>query len=305
MVRLLSQSFMNDLLSGRLKELLSYVKKDNTLDLEIREKAINIYYRGGNALKVKELSANKYNYHFEREYLKVAATHLEEDINEFKSKSDWNSFFPLVKQAMDFYFTKHMKEEREYQQLVVRENNYSSVANSTDYFIIDIEYDNHKQARFDIVAIEWDSDTSIRKLKKAHKPKLVVIEMKYGDGAFNGKAGISKHITDFTNFIAQPQTVAEFKEEMLHVFRQKRQLGLITCLSGDGNSNIVTQFADEIELIFLIANHDPASSILRTVLNSLNNNNLKFMTSNFTGFGLFKENVFDYHEFLQRFKSQI
>lgn len=47
-------------------------------------------------------------------------------------------------------------------------------------------------ARFDIVAIEWDSDTSIRKLKKGHKPKLVVIEMKYGDGAFKGSAGISK-----------------------------------------------------------------------------------------------------------------
>jgi len=87
---------------------------------------------------------------------------------------------------MDFYFTKHMKEEREYQHLWVRENNYSSIANSTDYFIADIEYDNHKNARFDIVAIEWLSDASIRKLKNGHNPKLVVIEMKYGDGAFRG-----------------------------------------------------------------------------------------------------------------------
>ena len=54
-------------------------------------------------------------------------------------------------------------------------------------------------------------------------------------------------MTDFNDFIANPQTVSEFKEEMLGAFKQKRQLGLIPCLSGDGNLNDVTQFADEIE----------------------------------------------------------
>lgn len=302
MKRLLSASFTEDLLKGKL---LEYVKRDNTLDIEIRENYINIYYRGGNALKVTEIDNKRYDYHFDKEYLALATFLSEETINCYKTNLDWNKYFPMVKQAMDFYFTKHMKEEREYQQLVVRENNYSSIANSTDYFIIDIEYDNRKNARLDIVAIEWDSDTSIRKLKKAHKPKLVVIEMKYGDGAFKGKAGISKHITDFNNFIANPQAVEEFKEEMLGIFKQKRNLGLIPRLSFNKNSNVVTQFADEIEMMFLIANHDPAKSILQTELKNLNNKNIKFITSNFTGFGLFKENVFDYYEFMQRFKSQI
>jgi len=302
MKRLLSTSFITDLLKGKL---LEYVKRDNTLDIEIRENYINIYYRGGNALKVTEIGANRYDYHFDREYLKAATFFSEEIINGFKTKLDWNNYFPLTKQAMDFYFTKYSKEEREYQQLVVRENNYSSISNSSDYFIIDIEYDNRKNARFDIVAIEWKSDASIRKLKNGYKPRLVVMEMKYGDGAFKGSAGISKHITDFNNFIVNPQTVAEFKEEMLSVFSQKRQLGLIPCLSGVGNSNVVTHFADEIEIMFLIANHDPASSILQTELNNLDNHNIKFITSNFTGFGLFKENVFDYNEFIQRFISQL
>jgi len=302
MKRLLSTTFTADLHKGKL---LEYVKRDNTLDIEIRENYINIYYRGGNALKVTGIGDKRYNYHFDREYLKTATFLSEETINAYKTKLDWNNYFPVVKQAMDFYFTKYSKEEREYQQIVVRENNYSSIANSTDYFIADIEYDNRKNARFDIVAIEWLSDASIRKLKNGYKPKLVVIEMKYGDGAFKGSAGISKHITDFNNFIANPQTVSEFKEEMLDVFRQKRQLGLIPCLSGDKNSNVVTQVADEIEMMFLIVNHDPASSILQAELNSLDNHNIKFITSNFTGYGLFKENVFDYHEFIQRFKSQL
>jgi hypothetical protein len=302
MKRLLSPAFIDDLLKGKL---LEYVKKDNTLDIEIRENYINIYYRGGNALKVTEIGSNRYDYHFDREYLKAVTFLTEESIIAYKTKFDWNNYFPVVKQAMDFYFTKYSKEEREYQQIVVKENNYSSIANSTDYFIVDIEYDNRKNARFDIVAIEWKSDATIRKLKNGHKPKLVVIEMKYGDGAFKGSAGIRKHITDLNNFIANPQTVAEFKEEMLNVFRQKRQLGLIPCLSGDGNLNVVTQFADEFEMMFLIANHDPASSILQTELNSLENHSIKFITSNFTGFGLYKENVFDYYEFIQRFKSQL
>lgn len=302
MKRLLSTTFITDLLKGKL---LEYVKRDNTLDIEIRENYINIYYRGGNALKVTEIGDKRFDYHFDREYLKVATFLSEEIINAYKTKLDWNNYFPMVKQAMDFYFTKYSKEEREYQQLMVRENNYSSTANATDYFIVDIEYDNRKNARFDIVAVEWKSDASIRKLKNGYKPKLVVIEMKYGDGAFRGSAGISKHITDFNIFSANPQTVEEFKEEMLDAFRQKRQLGLIPCLSGSGNSNDVRQFADEFEMMFIIANHDPASSILQTELNGLNNHNIKFITSNFTGFGLFKENVFDYHEFIERFKSQL
>jgi len=305
MKRLLSDSFINDLLEGILKELLSYVKKDNTLDIEIRKNYINIYYRGGNALKVTEIGVNRYDYHFDKEYLKEATFLSKDTINAYKTKLDWINYFPLVKQAMDFYFTKYGKEEREFQQLVVRENNYSSVANSTDYFIIDIEYDNRKNARFDIVAVEWGSDTSKRKMMKGYKPKLVLIEMKYGDGAFNGVAGISKHILDFNNFIANPKTVEEFKQEMLGVFSQKRQLGLIPGLSDKKNSNEVTQFADEFEMMFLIANHDPAKSVLLTELSGNINLEIKFITSNFMGYGLYKENVFDYDQFIQRFKPQI
>lgn len=296
---------MADLMEGQLKELLSYVKSDNSLDLEIRENYINIYYRGGNVLKVTEVRVNKYDFHFDSEYLKVASFISENSINAYKSNFIWNNYFPLAKQAMDFYFTKYSKEEREFQQLVVRENNYSTIANSTDYFIIDIEYDNRKNARFDIVALEWESITFHRRLLKGYKPKLVLIEMKYGDGALNGIAGIQKHISDFERFNSDTNEVDEFKIEMLGVFKQKRELGLIPKLSGDGNLNEITQFADEFEMMFLLVNHDPASSILRTELHKITNKNIKFITSNLLGFGLFKENVFDYEQFNQRFKNQI
>jgi len=127
--------------------------------------------------------------------------------------------------------------------------------------------------------------------------------MKYGDGALNGNAGIQKHISDFEKFANLTIEFNEFKKEMLSVFSQKRQLGLIPCLSDFKNSNAITQFSDEFELMFLIANHDPASSILKTELQNLGNS--KIITSNFLGYGLFKENVFDSDQFLMRFITQI
>ncbi len=209
-----------------------------------------------------------------------------------------------MKQYMDFYFSKYRKEEREYQQLVVRENNYSSIANGTDYFIIDIEYDNHANARFDLVAVEWPSKSSHRKLSKDYKPKLVIIEMKYGDRALSGTAGMKKHYDDFVSFVSNESVLNDFKNEILNVFRQKRELGLIPCLSLSGNSNQITQFADAPELAFLIANHDPASTKLKTELATCGDISAKFITSNFMGYGIYNECIFELEEFYKKHTNQ-
>lgn len=304
-MRGLTQIFFDELYSGSLNSLLVYVKSDNTLDLEIRENYINIYYRGGNILRVSN-KRSSFQFYFNEKYYKNRQFILP-TINIYKENNDWNNFFPLAKQAMDYYFTKDSKQEREFQQLVIRENNNSSIANGTDYFIIDIEYDNHANARFDLIAVEWPSNSSNRKLSKGFKPKLVVIEMKYGDGSFKGSAGIHKHINDFNIFKSNPTQVSKFMDEMVMVFKQKRNLGLIPCLSGIGktNSNSVTDFAEDIEMIFLIANHDPESNILQTELSGILDQNIKFITSNFMGYGLYQENVFKYSEFISRYKPQI
>ena len=306
-MRGLSKYFFDELKAGTLSQLLDYVITDNTLDLEIRENYINIYYRGGNILRVnnKKLS---FKFHFEKKYLTKHPFILATTIDTYKTHNDWNNYFPLAKQALDYYFTRDKKQEREFQQLVVRENNNSSIANGTDYFIIDIEYNNHANARFDFIAIEWPSISSHRKLSKSSPhPKLVVIEMKYGDNAFNGKSGIHKHISDFIVFKSKPLEVSSFKDEMLLVFKQKRDLGLIPCLSGVGktNANAITKFADDIEMLFLIANHHPPKTTLQTELSGIHNPEIKFITSNFMGYGLYKESIFDYPVFMKRYKHQI
>ena len=68
---LLQIAFLNALKEDSgLQNLLNYVKRDNSLDLEIRKDNINIYYRGGNALQVTETTKGKYHFHFDTNYFK-------------------------------------------------------------------------------------------------------------------------------------------------------------------------------------------------------------------------------------------
>lgn len=304
MSRGLNERFKNDLLSGDLSKILDLVQNDNTLDLEIRENYINIYYRGGNLIKI-ELKGGSYTFDFDFNYLTVDSP-LKTDMElSFKDKN-WLRYFTFTKQVMDYYFTKEKrKEEREYQQLVVRENNNSSIANGTDYFIVDIEYDIDRNARFDIIAIEWISKPSIRKLQKAYKPKLVVFEMKYGDGALTDPSGIRKHLNDFKTFISNKATVDNFKQEMMVIFKQKRELGLIPCLSKASNKNEVVKFDEEIEFVFLIANHDPAKGNFKQEIDNYSDLFASFIVSNFNGYGLYKTNIYSCADFLERFPNQI
>ncbi|MBI4712344.1 MAG: hypothetical protein HY762_03440 [Planctomycetes bacterium] len=138
-MRQLDEKFMDTLTNGFLKDILKYVQSDNTLDLEIRENYLNIYYRGGNILDVRKNQKDEYEFSFNFKYLKSSSSLSSDKIEKSKKAMDWNIYFPIAKQAMDFSFSGKANEEREFQQLVVRENNYSTVANGTDYFIVDIE----------------------------------------------------------------------------------------------------------------------------------------------------------------------
>ncbi len=65
MARKLDNEFITDLLTGCLANLLNYVKQDNSLDLEIRDNYLNIYYLGGSILRVNK---NDHSYSFVFDY---------------------------------------------------------------------------------------------------------------------------------------------------------------------------------------------------------------------------------------------
>jgi len=312
--RKLSPIFIDSLklTHGVLNPILERVKNDNTLDLQIRDGYINIYYRGGNILWIKELKQGKgFEFKFNPNYAKIYPSTLPLTVYDFIGKSfnpsvnvtSWLAAVPYLKDIMDTWFGKHPKEEREFQQLIVRDNNYSSVSNATDYFILDIEYDNRKGdssskgARFDLLAFQWDSDGTSRKLTAKTSPRLCCIEMKYGDGALNGKAGLNVHYDDFCKFAKIPANISDLKAEALEIFEQKRELGLIKGLSG--NKNKLQCLDADIDFIILIANYDPAKSNFQTGLNYIKSNLAKcppgvitkVCESNNMGYGLYKERV--------------
>jgi len=313
----LSEQFRRHLKEGGcLHPLLRRVQGDATLDMEIRADYLNVYYRGGSLLKVSRATGKTVSYRFEfdknyglkKDFSKVVLP--DPKVATVSDAAGWMDAIGPLKDTMDLWFGGHPKDERALQQMVVWENNDSPWANGTDWFIVDIEYDNRQGARFDLVGLRWDSDASARKLAKGYLPRLSIVEMKAGDGALSGNAGVEDHLTKWRAFLNDSGRVRRFKDEMLDVFSQKRELGLIKALRSNGNH--VGAFDPEIELIFLIAGHDPASRKLGDILRRIQASGqpelpqatVSLCTANFMGFGLYRENVHALSAFVQRYENQ-
>ena len=262
--RALGEEMFNDFQKGGpLHELLTYVQNDDTLDLEFRgEYTANIYYRGGSLFRI-DRSATGYMLTFDTKY----CTACDEGMEKTPSLRAAVGLIPLYKHAMDVWFAKNRKYEREFQQVVVRENNrHGAISHATDYYIVDIEYayndnvsDKKTQARFDMIAVKWLSKSNERQNPSA--PTLAIIEMKYGDGALGGSAGLKKHLEDFGTLVKNGE-LDDFCADYSNVFNQKCALGLIP--GKEGARIKITQ--RDIELIFLIANHDPNKTGLAKIV---------------------------------------
>jgi len=297
-MRGLSKRFVDELKSGFLQPVLELVQGDPILCLEIRENYINIYYRGGNILKITE-SGNAFDTSFDRKYLDENVTRVPMNLPlKLWSKSDvmaWIEAIPFLKHEMDLWFGKHPKNEREFQQMMLRENNFrNSAARGTDYFICDIEYANRK-GKFDLVAVHWPSTNRKRNTGLC----LAFIEMKYGYKALKGSAGLAKHIQDIDEFLSDDERVSNIKAEMINVFNQKLELGLIDC-----GKSIESLNNDGPECIIALAEHNPNSSILKKELDQLppcTNVELRFAVSTFMGYGLYDENIYTLDDFKKRF----
>jgi hypothetical protein len=297
----LSAEFLSGLLGGFLSPLLDRVKADGSLCLELRDDYISIYYRGGSLLKVSR-SNGAYLGEFNSRYFKGTTQMFQMPASPLRGGADvaaWLAVFPWLKQGMDLFFGKD-NGEREMQQHLLLDNNIGTIAQDTDYYVCDIEYAN-KHGRFDAVAVGWPSTPAIR--KKPKDRRLVLAELKFGDGSLGGTSGLHAHIDHVNAYLSDPANVDRLKAEMLTVFNQKRALGLISC------KRDLLGFSDELPLLLLVlANHDPAKSNLRKLLRSLPASphaEVRIATGSFLGYGLYDPAILPVEGFLERFESCI
>ena len=309
MPRGLSPEFLDAFLNGLLEPILNRVKQDNTLDFQIRENEVHIYYRGGRILGITPKTRGGFGFSFDRKYF--GASIFPELPGKAQSKEDvdlWIDTLPELKQAMDFFFTKTVeKPEREFQQLVVRENNYGRVSNDTDYFIVDCEYSHPTLAngKTDLVAFKWLSQSQARKKGEV---RLAFIELKYGDSALTGGSGLVEHVKHMRAIVQDQKALKDTEDEMKKVFAQKRELGLVRRLGAGENEHEVDSFVPGApEVMLLLINHDPAKSALPRELNALDaeaKKTLKVATANFMGYGLYAEGILTLEEFCTRYTAQ-
>lgn len=309
-MRGLSERFIISLKSGLLKPILERILKDDTLMLGIRDSYINIYYRGGNLLRITE-KMNSFDLFFDKKYdlsknYKIYnALNLPKKITEPVQLDKWILSIASLKELMDFWFSKNPKIEREFQQLVERENNRSSISGETEYFITDIEFaDSSIGARFDILAIKWPATGR----KDGKNCTASFIEMKYGDGALSGKSGLIKHVEDINKFLTDKKKYSSILKVMTTQFNQLDELGLIKFNHCTNSTKVQLCDMDRPELIFLISNHNPRSAKLRNILIDPDFKkyiaskyyDLKFFVSSDAGYGMHNNNMLSYKKYISR-----
>jgi|GEM_PF-208814 len=300
--RFLSKEFVSDLResSGLLKPVLERVKLDDTLFLAIRSNYINIYYRGGNLLKISRNSNGSYVASFDTAYAKgheSLPVSFPVKIESVEDTSSLVSKFAQLKQIMDFYFSSYPKAEREIQQLIVRQNNSSKVSNESEYFVSDIEYSDSfgtgkATFRFDVVALKWAANMR----QSATSCTVSLMELKFGDSALTGSAGIEKHLNDILNFVEDRERYSAFTDSLQRQFNQKIDLGLIRFNKSEKIDSIKLKDIKP-ELVFVFANHNPRSTLLHSELERLKPKieampiDVKFFQSSLCGYAMHQKNM--------------
>lgn len=306
-MRQLTTTLFYELKDGRFQSLLEYVKEDDTLDMEFRGNYFTVYYRGGALLIVEETPDGTYDWKgITEEYLLKGEDKYEQKHSKVEQ---YDEYIPEAKHIIDRYICKGPKNhlgEKEIQQLVVKENNYSPNSQDTDYFIVDMEYEEAGgTGRFDLIALRWDSNGAAR---KKNLVSLTVIEVKQGydtvrtsfsrskvDGSLKVSPGLRSHKNDFSKFISEKKDNGElndFCDDMVMIFKQKCELGLILAnkkIEGI-NQNFQLNVEEDVDFVCLLANYKKASDNLRNELKEMEP--CKFIRSHYSGYGLYADEIF-------------
>lgn len=315
-MRTLDEQFITALKDGILSPILKFVQNDDTLCLAIRRDKrsdfINIYYRGGSLMRITPTVPEAYD-SFNIEFnLKGTGkkNSSEEQVGEdggSKGYADsplydaiinlrdvshfppsprvvtsedakvWCNHIPLIKTIMDGWFAKNPKSEREFQQLILRENNRGKIARDTNYYFSDLEYsDEESGGRFDMLALHQTA-------QRPNFDRVALVEVKYGDGALKKESGLVEHAKKMYSFLTRDngEKARELADEALEQYLQLDKLGLINKKARKSDQKL--RKGINFEIIFILINHQAASTTLLPVLKEVLSVQEKYRVENKNG----------------------
>lgn len=329
-MRGISPQFMKDLKGGVLSPLLELVKADPTLDLQIRDGYINIYYRGGSLLRVEE-KKGVYVPFFDQEkqsgtkgysaqlkaLFKKTACPLPlpkpwtRDFADTADVAEWmSSHLSVSKLMMDL--STSIKAERVVQQELVRVNNRSGQANGTDWYIGDLEYAvpvrkpgavRRSVVKVDMLALHWPSTGPQR--KTPDHLEWAMVELKSGNTAIVGSAGLDKRLADMNAMLRDTAWLEEMRSQVRDAINQRIELKLIPELK-----HTVSSISTKPPLlVFILADVDPATSQFERWLDGLAKqpkevrDSVRFFVAHLMGYALHDRYLLTVDE-VQRYLNQ-
>ena len=243
-----NEKFWKNLTEGEYKEIIAFAsQRENELDVQIRDNYLNIYYQGGNLLRVHPRSLYFDEFYFHRGAKDMRKTHLIDKCQKGDKAciARWEDYKNRRKEMLDLLkkrgmatYCKEMKrimkeweadlhtigishDEKNAQQQISMNNR-----GATDYTVVDLEYavsttsnfkyngdSTKKVPRFDLIAVDKSG-------------QLYVIELKTGLKAIDGNSGIRAHIDCF-KYSIELDSNNDFINEMDELLRQKQELKLI------------------------------------------------------------------------------
>lgn len=223
----LKSLYCNDERYTRLREL---IKSDKEVVFAVRKDEIHVYYLGGRILKITK-SNDKLKFSFDWKYAKKkkGSDELNEHGEIIKTLTSnpydvdlWVEHFDVLKRCMkNFRENVSHNAERQLQQALELENrdfNGEVVVVDNEYGVRELHIQSSKLCKVDLVVLFMGEDG---------KYKICLTELKKGDGATGGKAGIKDHIYDFKVFTGKRKDDIVKSVENLIKYKTSKEIAAI------------------------------------------------------------------------------